>query len=99
MPQDLAGELVKLQTGVREPTIKCGGATPPEITDAVNELVKIISEVPEIDFMADVDQVQAFVDDAWGCFCGLTLSGDAGGKIQAPIDNNNNPAPLLPNSP
>ena len=34
-----------------------------------------------------VAEVEAFVNDAWGCFCGLSLSGAAGRKIQVPIDN------------
>ena len=88
---DLAGELTKLQTGQTTSEINCASTTPPQdLTDKINDLVK---EFAIDDFTADSTKLQAFVDDAWGCFCGLSLSGAAGRKIQAPIDNNHNTSP------
>ena len=89
---DLAGELTKLQTGQTTSEINCASTTPPpELTDSINDLVKELAIGD--DFTADSTKVQAFVNDAWGCFCGLSLSGAAGRKIQAPIDNNHNTSP------
>jgi hypothetical protein len=78
--EDLAGMLTNLQT-----TLKCASTTPPpELTDEINGLVKAFLYEAD-DFTADSTQLQAFVNDAWGCFCGLSLSGTAGRKIQAPV--------------
>ena len=83
---DLSSLLTSLQTGAVSPEINCASITPPAtLTDSINDLVKAF---PIDDFTADSTQVQTFVNDAWGCFCGLSLSGTAGDNIQAHTINN-----------
>jgi len=80
---DLAAELTKLKTGVTFEEINCASTTPPyKLTELINDFVKEVAN-----FTANSAEVEAFVNDAWGCFCGLSLSGAAGRKIQVPIDN------------
>lgn len=80
---DLAAELTKLKTGVTFEEIDCASTTPPyKLTELINDFVKEVAN-----FTANSAEVEAFVNDAWGCFCGLSLSGAAGRKIQVPIDN------------
>ena len=79
---DLSSLLSSLQTGSVSSEINCASTTPPAtLTNAINDLVEAF---PIDEFTADSTDVQTFVTEAWGCFCGLSLSGTAGDNIQAP---------------
>ena len=87
-PQNIAAELTKLQNGEYISEINCANAAPPsKLTDAVNDLVNGLFEPkPGEENVMDSAKVDAFVTDVWGCFCGLTLDGEAGTKVQALVD-------------
>ena len=79
---DLSELLSSLQDGSVSSEINCASTPPPAtLTNTINDLV---TAFPIDEFTADSTDVQTFINEAWGCFCGLSLSGTAGDTIQAP---------------
>ena len=86
-PQNIAGELTKLQNGEYISEINCANAAPSELTDGINDLVNsVVDPKPGEENVMDSAKVDAFVTDVWDCFCGLTLDGEAGTKVQALVN-------------
>jgi hypothetical protein len=78
---NLAGELTKLKQGGRVEWLDCKKTQPPkEVREAIESLIDGLIKEPNIVEMAE------FTQSAWDCFCGLTLDGRAGDKIQAAVD-------------